>query len=64
MHPRAHRGRLLELAGMPVDSQHHLLEDVLGAVAIADSAGDEREQRRVEVLPDLCGVDHAWARRG
>ena len=64
MHPRAHRRRLLELAGMPVNSQHHLLEDVLRAIAITDSAGDEREQRRMEVLPDLRGIDHAWARRG
>jgi hypothetical protein len=48
---------MLELAGVPVDPEHHVLEDVLGCVAVADAARDEREQRVVEVLEDTRGVD-------
>ena len=45
-----------------MDTQHDVLQNVLGAIAIPDAASDEREQRRVEVLPELRGVGRAWGR--
>jgi putative transposase len=43
---------VLELAGMAVDAQHHLLKDVLRGVAIGHPSRDEGEQSTVEVVPD------------
>jgi hypothetical protein len=47
---------VLELAGVPVDPEHHVLEDVLGGVAVANATRDEREERLVELLEDARRV--------
>ena len=65
MNPRAHCSGVLDLAGMAVDAQHHLLKDVLGRVAIGHPLRDEREQPTVEVVPDLRRVQQLGVgRRG
>ena len=43
VHPRADRRRALELAGVAVDAQHDVLQNVLGAVAVPDTPGNEAQ---------------------
>jgi hypothetical protein len=43
VHPRADRRGTLEFAGVAVDTQHDLLQNVLGAVAVPHTAGDEAQ---------------------
>ena len=49
--PAADRVDVSDLVGVAVQPQHHLLQDVLRAGPVGNPAGDEPEQRLVQVPP-------------